>query len=110
MTAAFDWAKVVDYSKRSPLEPPLTQYELPGVTEELHQDVPVAVVPLWHAVVTARLAFAPDDQATLRAAQQRLTNALAEIENVYPLQPGGVFIQVAYGAAVLPRPHSRQAD
>jgi hypothetical protein len=98
MTATFDWAKVVDYSKRSPVEPPLTQYELPGITQELHQDVPVAVVPLWHAIVTARIAFAPDDQATLRAAQQRLTNALAEIENVYPLNPGGIFIQIAYGA------------
>jgi len=97
MTEAFDWAKVVDYSKRAAVVPPLTQYELPGVTEELHQDVPVAVVPLWHAVVTARLAFAPDDLGTLRIAQQRLAEALSEIESVYPLQPSGIFLQVAYG-------------
>lgn len=49
---AFDWAGVVDYARRYPVEPPRTQYELPGVTVETHQDVPVAVVPLWHAVVT----------------------------------------------------------
>lgn len=98
MTDTFDWAKVVDYTKRVPVDPPLTQYELPGVTEELHKNVPVAVVPLWHAAVTARLAFAPDDRDTLLVAQRRLDRALAEIENVYPLQPGGIFIQVAYGA------------
>src|SRR4051794_6810898 len=98
MTETFDWAKIVDYSKRVHVDPPLTQYELPGITEELHHDVPVAVVPLWHAVVTARLAFASDDRETLSRAQHRLTNALAEVENVYPLQPGGIFIQVAYGA------------
>jgi len=98
MTETFDWATVVDYAKRVHVEPPLTQYELPGITEEMHRDVPVAVVPLWHAVVTARLAFASDDHETLRRAQQRLTKALDEIENVYPLQPGGIFIQVAYGA------------
>jgi hypothetical protein len=99
MSDTFDWAKVVDYSKRVQVDPPLTQYELPGITEEMHHDVPVAVVPLWHAVVTARLAFAPDDRETLASARTRLTNALAEIENVYPLQPGGIFIQVAYGAS-----------
>lgn len=98
MTETFDWAKVVDYAKRVQVDPPRTQYELPGVTEEMHRNVPVAVVPLWHAVVTARLAFAPDDRDTLVSAQRRLTQALAEIENVYPLQPGGIFIQVAYGA------------
>lgn len=98
MTATFDWTKVVDYAKRVQVDPPLTQYELPGVTEELHNHVPVAVVPLWHAAVTARLAFAPDDRDTLIAAHRRLDGALAEIENVYPLQPGGIFIQVAYGA------------
>jgi len=98
MSNAFDWTKVVDYARRVDVEPPLTQYELPGVTQELHQDVPVAVVPLWHAAVTARLAFAPDDRVTLTTAQHRLARALAEVENVYPLQPSGIFIQVAYGA------------
>jgi hypothetical protein len=103
MTDTFDWAKVIDYSKRVQVDPPLTQYELPGVTHELHHDVPVAVVPLWHAVVTARLAFAPEDRTTLRAAQQRLARALTEVESVYPLQPGGIFIQVAYGASYFRR-------
>jgi hypothetical protein len=98
VSTTFDWTKVVDYSKRLEVEPPLTQYELPGITVELHRDVPVAVVPLWHTVVTARLAFPPEDRATLRIAQQRLRGALAEIESVYPLQPAGIFIQVAYGA------------
>ncbi len=98
MSEAFDWTTVVDYAKRVQVDPPLTQYELPGITEELHQDVPVAVVPLWHAVVTARLAFDVDDRVTLLRAQRRLTTALSEIENVYPLAPSGIFIQVAYGA------------
>jgi hypothetical protein len=97
MTETFDWAKVIDYSKRVQVDPPLTQYELPGITEEMHHDVPVAVIPLWHTVVTARLAFAPDDHATLRTAQRRLDDALTEIENIYPLQPSGIFTQVAYG-------------
>lgn len=93
----FDWTGVVDYSKPVMVEPPKTQYELPGITVEDHLGVPVAVVPLWHAVVTAKLAFAPDDHRALAAAQQRLTVALAELERVYPLSPGGIFIQVAYG-------------
>jgi hypothetical protein len=93
----FDWTGVVDYSKRATIEAPKTQYELPGVTEEDHQGVPVAVVPLWHAVVTAKIAFPPDDHRALATAQRRLTAALAEVERVYPLSPGGIFIQVAYG-------------
>lgn len=93
----FDWTRVVDYSKRSTVEVPKTQYELPGVTEEDHQGVPVAVVPLWHAVVTARIAFQPGDHRALAPAQRRLAAALAEVERVYPLSPGGIFIQVAYG-------------
>jgi hypothetical protein len=97
MGMAFDWAGVVDYAKRNALAAPKTQYELPGVTEEDHDGVPVAVVPLWHAVVTARLTFPAGDHEALRSAQQRLTAALAEVERVYPLGPGGIFIQVAYG-------------
>jgi hypothetical protein len=93
----FDWTGVVDYSRRNPNEPPKTQYELPGVTEEDHLGVPVAVVPLWHAVVTARLSFAAEDHETLRSAQARLTAALEEVERVYPLSPSGIFIQVSYG-------------
>jgi hypothetical protein len=46
MPQDFDWAQVVDYAGRHPGEPPRTQYELPGVTEEIHRGVPVAVVPL----------------------------------------------------------------
>jgi hypothetical protein len=94
---AFDWSGVVDYAKRTALDAPDTQYELPGVTEEEHLGVPVAVVPLWHVVVTARLAFPAGDHDALRIAQQRLTDALAEVERVYPLGPSGIFIQVAYG-------------
>jgi hypothetical protein len=97
MTETFDWTRIVDYAQRVPVVAPLTQYELPGITEELHRDVPVTVVPLWHAVVTARPAFPPEDRVSLRAAQQRLARALSEIESVYPLQPSGIFIQVAYG-------------
>ena len=97
MSQEFDWAGVVDYGRRHPVEPPKTQYELPGVTEELHQGIRVAVVPLWHAVVTARLAFAPDDHSRLDLAQRRLGAALAEVETIYPLDPSGLFIQVAYG-------------
>jgi hypothetical protein len=93
----FDWTGVVDYSRRNPLEAPQTQYELPGVTEEDHQGVPVAVVPLWHAVLTAKLAFGAGDHGALTSAQARLTAALAEVELVYPLGPGGIFVQVSYG-------------
>jgi len=95
--AAFDWAAVVDYSRRTVSEPPRTQYELPGITQEDHQRVPVAVVPLWHAVVTARLAVDADQVTALATAQQRLSESLSEVESVYPLQPGGIFLQVAYG-------------
>jgi acyl transferase domain-containing protein len=70
-----NWAKVVDYAKRYNVEPPKTQYELPGVTLEDHDGVPVAVPPAWHAVVTAKLAFAPD-AAILRSAQRCLAHAL----------------------------------
>jgi hypothetical protein len=93
----FDWASVVDYSKRTALPPPVTQYELPGITEENHQGVPVAVVPLWHTVVTAVLTSPAEDLASLLTTQRRLTSALTEVEQVYPLQPSGIFIQVAYG-------------
>jgi hypothetical protein len=48
-------------------------------------------------VVTARLTFPATDRDRLKAAQRRLAAALAEVETVYPLDPGGIFIQVAYG-------------
>lgn len=96
-TTAFDWAGVVNYAKRSYSEPPKTQYELPGVNVENHVDVPVACVPLWHSVVTARLNLQKGDQEALRRAQSRLTAALAETEAIYPLNPGGILTQVAYG-------------
>jgi hypothetical protein len=83
---SFDWSSVVDYAGRYGHEAPQTQYELPGVTQELHQvacvaggaheGVPVNVVPLWHAVVTARLNIAPGDPKALQAAQKRLDGAL----------------------------------
>jgi hypothetical protein len=94
--ATFNWAGVVDYAKRYQVEVPKTQYELPGVTQEVHMGVPVAVPPIWHAVVTAKLAFTPDKTA-LKRAQQRLDAALAEIEDVYPITPAGILTQVAYG-------------
>lgn len=92
---SFDWTGVVDYSARYRHEAPVTQYEIPGITEELHQTdciaggahsgVPVAVVPLWHAALTARLNLPPGDKASLQAAKRRLDEALTEIETVYPL-------------------------
>lgn len=104
---SFDWAGVVDYAARYTHEAPQTQYELPGVTEELHQvacpaggdhhGVPVAVVPLWHAMVTARLNLPAGDTGALGAAQRRLDVALAEIERLYPLSPAGLLPQVAWG-------------
>jgi hypothetical protein len=104
---SFDWAGVVDYAARYTNEAPQTQYELPGVTEELHQvacpaggdhaAVPVAVVPLWHAMVTARLNVPTSDIGALRAAQRRLDVALAEVERLYPLSPAGLLPQVAWG-------------
>ncbi|MEO6964849.1 MAG: hypothetical protein ABI076_03005, partial [Acidobacteriaceae bacterium] len=96
-TAAFDWAGVVNYARRSYSEPPKTQYELPGVNVENHCDVPVACVPLWHSVVTARLNLQKGDKEALRRAQSRLSAALTEIEAIYPLNPGGILTQVAYG-------------
>lgn len=53
------------------------------------------MVPLWHAAVTARLAFPASDHDSLKLARQRLDAALAEVEAIYPLDPGGIFIQVA---------------
>jgi len=106
--ASFDWAGVVDYAVRYTHEAPMTQYELPGITEELHDvacaagdgghdRVPVAVVPLWHAMVTARLKIPAGDPQALQAAQHRLSAALAEIERLYPLSPAGLLPQVAWG-------------
>jgi hypothetical protein len=95
--STFDWSGVVNYAKRQAIEPPKTQYELPGVNVENHCDVPVACVPLWHAVVTAKLTIPTGDKAALQRAQQRLTAALATVEAVYPLHPGGILTQVAYG-------------
>lgn len=104
---SFDWTRVVDYSARYSQERPKTQYELPGVTEELHvapcagggghDGVPVAVVPLWHAMLTARLTVPPGDPTALQAARQRLELALAEVEELYPLSPAGILPQVAWG-------------
>src|SRR5665213_4137487 len=94
---AFDWTAVVNYARRSHSEPPKTQYELPGVNVEDHLGVPVACVPLWHTVVTARLNLQKGDRDALRRAQSRLSAALAEIESIYPLNPGGILTQVAYG-------------
>lgn len=96
-TTAFDWAGVVNYAKRRPCDAPKTQYELPGVNVETHLDVPVAVVPLWHSVVTARLAIQKNDKAALQRAQARLDKALNAIEAIYPLFPDGILTQVAYG-------------
>jgi len=96
MQTPLNWAEVVDYAKRYRVQPPKTQYELPGITQEDHNGVAVAVPPAWHAVVTAKVAFAPDP-TILRAAQDRLGRALAEIESIFPLQPNGLFMQVAYG-------------
>lgn len=97
MATTLDWAGVVNYAKRFECALPKTQYELPGVTLEDHLGVPVACVPLWHAVVTARLSFPKDDQKALKNAQRRLDSALEEIESVYPLNPSGLFTQIAYG-------------
>ena len=96
MVAGFDWSSVVNYARRYQIPIPKTQYELPGVTQEVHLGVPVAVPPIWHAVVTARLSFAPD-KVLLKRAQGRLSEALEEIESIYPVTPAGLFTQVAYG-------------
>jgi hypothetical protein len=104
---SFDWSGVVDYSQRYVNDAPRTQYELPGVTEELHEapcagdgvheGVPVAVVPLWHSAVTARLNIPLGDASALEAAQRRLETALGELERLYPLSPAGILVQVAWG-------------
>lgn len=97
MDTAIDWAKVVNYARRIECVPPKTQYELPGVTVEKHLDVPVAVIPLWHAVVTARLNLPAGDAGALKTAQKRLDYAMEQIESVYPLDPSGILTQIAYG-------------
>lgn len=94
---AIDWARVVNYARRVECVPPKTQYELPGVTVENHVGVPVAVVPLWHAVITARLNIPKGDANALKSAQKRLAGAMEEIESVYPLNPSGILTQIAYG-------------
>lgn len=95
--ATFDWAGVVNYAKRREGAVPKTQYELPGVNVENHRGEPVAVVPLWHSVVTARISVPKGDKKALKHAQERLTKALAAIEAIYPIYPDGILIQVAYG-------------
>lgn len=95
--STFDWSGVVNYAKRIEIEAPKTQYELPGVNVENHQGVPVACVPLWHAVVTAKLNIPAGDKSVLLRAQTRLQAALAGIEAIYPLSPGGILMQIAYG-------------
>lgn len=110
---SFDWEGIVDYSKRYTHDVPQTQYELPGITEELHETpcavgakhegVPVAVVPLWHAAVTARLTVLPGDAKALKKAQSRLEAAFAIIETLYPLDPAGILPQVAWGAPYFSR-------
>jgi hypothetical protein len=119
---SFDWTGVVDYSTRYANEAPQTQYEIPGVTEELHEvacvaggvheGVPVAVVPLWHAAVTARLNIPTGEKEALQIAQRRLAGALAEIETVYPLSPAGIVPQVAWGLPYFERyiPDSLMAE
>lgn len=97
MDTAIDWARVGNYARKVECVPPKTQYELPGVTIENHIGVPVAVVPLRHAVVTARLNVPKGDTNALKAGQKRLDNALEQIESVYPLNPGGILTQIAYG-------------
>jgi hypothetical protein len=94
---SFNWAGVINYAKRSYSTPPKTQYELPGVNVEDHLGVPVACVPLWHSIVTARINLRKGDIDALQRAQFRLSAALAEIEGVYPINPSGILIQVAYG-------------
>ena len=91
--SAFDWAGVVNYAKRRPCDAPKTQYELPGVNVESHIDVPVACVPLWHSVVTARLSIQKGDKKALSEAKERLGTALALIESIYPLYPDGILIR-----------------
>ncbi|MGH9296236.1 MAG: hypothetical protein ACRD0B_12960, partial [Acidimicrobiales bacterium] len=110
---SFDWAGVVDYTARYANEPPKTQYQLPGVTEELHdvpcaggsdhEGVPVAVVPLWHSMVTARLTVPDSDTAALKHAKSRLETALSKVEEIYPLSPAGVLTQVAWGLSYFTR-------
>ena len=104
---SFDWAGVVDYTRRYANEAPKTQYELPGVTEEMHVvayaqhderiEVPVAVVPLWHAMITARIDVDAGDRHALAEAKRRLDQALLDVELVYPLSPAGILPQVAWG-------------
>jgi hypothetical protein len=94
---SFNWAGVINYAKRSYSTPPKTQYELPGVNVEDHLGVPVACVPLWHSSVTARINLQKGEIDALQRAQFRLSAALAEIEGVYPINPSGILIQVAYG-------------
>ena len=103
---SLNWTKVVDYAKRYNGKTLKTQYELPGITQEDHNGVQVAVPPAWHAVVSADLTFTLD-AAALRAAQHRLARALEEIESIFPVQPSGMFMQVAYGLPYFERylPH-----
>jgi hypothetical protein len=71
---------------------PPEQHVLEGVRLVRENGVEVLVPPLHHEVVTARVAV-----SDLKAAQRRLEDALASLEDRYEPSPAGLGVTVAWG-------------
>lgn len=87
--------------ERRPAAPAATtrrheQYLVDGVETLIDNGVKVIIPPLYHEVITARLAFAPGPAALFRA-QVRLERALQLIEAPHPPTPAGLTLVVGWG-------------
>lgn len=73
------------------------QYLVDGLDVVLDSGVPVIVPPVYTDVITARLAPDRWTPGALRAAQRRLSAALAAVERPHPKTAAGLTVVVAWG-------------
>jgi hypothetical protein len=91
--------RLTDVPRRSPARVstlPAEQHVLLGVREIVDNGVEVLVPPLHHEVVTFALEIA-NDQAALTAAQAKLEDTLARLEQRFEPTPAGLGVTVAWG-------------
>ena len=72
------------------------QYLVDDVATVIDNGVQVLLPPLYHEIVTAKLAFDPDPAALFRA-QARLEHALQLVEAPYTPTPAGLTLVVGWG-------------
>lgn len=72
------------------------QYLVDGIGTTVDNGVTVLIPPLFHEIITARIAVAPSPQA-LFAAQARLERALQHAEAPYAPTPAGLTMLVGWG-------------